>query len=750
MSVTDPASTGSDRAGDDAGDVAGGIAGDAASLAGTLLDAESERSAAQAACTTKSDSERLVGVGDAALTLRQGIATGGAFTFIVLLLLNSLDELEAAALSVLAPDIRDTFGISNGTIVFISSAAASFMILGAMPMGWMADRYRRSRIVGITGIIFSVMVVLSGFAVNAFNLFCTRFGVGVAKSSTITAHGTLLADTYPIGVRGRITAMTMGCGAAIGALSPVLVGLVAHIAGGPEGWRWVFYLLGLPVLILGVIAFRIKDPQRGQQEMLSVIGEVVDTTAAKISVEAAFSRLRQIGTLRTVWAAFAALGFGLFTGPVISGIYLEERFGIKTLERGFLVSIGAVAVIAVLPFSSRRYDANFRTDPTKALRMIGLLLMPVALVIPIQYAMPNVGLFVAVGIVAQVLQITAFSMTGPVVQSVTPYRLRGLGSALGSVYVFFIGATGGALLAGFLTDTIGPRSAIMAIMIPSTLVGGALLLRGAMSIRGDLAALARELDEEHAENERRTADPDSLPSLQVNGIDFSYGNVQVLFDVGFEVRRGEVLALLGTNGAGKSTILRVIAGLGTPSRGVVRKDGETITYVSPEQRGRLGIRLLPGGKGVFPTMTVRENLEVAGFVYRNDSTDFDRRVARVLELFPELSAAIKHQAGQLSGGQQQMLALAATLMHEPEVLIIDELSLGLAPLVVQRLLSVLEQLKSQGTTMVIVEQSINVALAIADRAVFLEKGRVQFQGDARELLERGDLVRAVFLGTEGG
>jgi ABC-type branched-subunit amino acid transport system ATPase component len=238
--------------------------------------------------------------------------------------------------------------------------------------------------------------------------------------------------------------------------------------------------------------------------------------------------------------------------------------------------------------------------------------------------------------------------------------------------------------------------------------------------------------------------------LQVNGINFAYGNVQVLFDVGFEVKRGEVLALLGTNGAGKSTILRVIAGLGTPSHGVVRKDGATITYVSPEQRGKLGIRLLPGGKGVFPTMTVRENLEVAGFVYRNDSADFERRIARVLELFPELLVAIKHQAGQLSGGQQQMLALAATLLHEPELLVIDELSLGLAPLVVQRLLAVLERLKSEGVTMVIVEQSINVALAIADRAVFLEKGRVQFEGDARELLARGDLVRAVFLGAEGG
>jgi ABC-type branched-subunit amino acid transport system ATPase component len=140
-------------------------------------------------------------------------------------------------------------------------------------------------------------------------------------------------------------------------------------------------------------------------------------------------------------------------------------------------------------------------------------------------------------------------------------------------------------------------------------------------------------------------------------------------------------------------------------------------------------------------MTVRENLEIAGFVYRNDQADFDRRVTRIHVMFPELSQMLEQSAGSMSGGQQQMLALAATLLHEPEILIIDELSLGLAPVIVQRLLVV---------TIIIVEQSINVALSIADRAVFLEKGRVQFEGNARDLLERGDLVRAVFLGTEGG
>ena len=136
--------------------------------------------------------------------------------------------------------------------------------------------------------------------------------------------------------------------------------------------------------------------------------------------------------------------------------------------------------------------------------------------------------------------------------------------------------------------------------------------------------------------------PDAVPALQVVDVDFSYGPVQVLFDVGFEVRRGEVLALLGTNGAGKSTILRAVAGLGTPARGVVRLNGRTITYTTPEQRARLGIRILLGGKGVFPAMTVHENLEMAAFVYRGDSADFRPPARPRLRPLPRVAA--KRQA----------------------------------------------------------------------------------------------------------
>jgi len=153
---------------------------------------------------------------------------------------------------------------------------------------------------------------------------------------------------------------------------------------------------------------------------------------------------------------------------------------------------------------------------------------------------------------------------------------------------------------------------------------------------------------------------------------------------------------------------------------------------------------------VFPDMTVRQNLIMGAYIHRRDSADVERRIASVLELFPDLEQRQDQRASSMSGGQQQMLALARVLLHEPEILLIDELSLGLAPTVVQDLLELIERLQERGQTIILVEQSLNVALSIADRAIFLEKGQVRFEGSAEELLKRDDLARAVFLGRDGG
>ena len=237
--------------------------------------------------------------------------------------------------------------------------------------------------------------------------------------------------------------------------------------------------------------------------------------------------------------------------------------------------------------------------------------------------------------------------------------------------------------------------------------------------------------------------------LEVAGIEAGYGGVPVLTGVDLVVHEGEAVALLGTNGAGKSTLLRAISGLVPLGSGSVRFDGVDIAGRAPHRVAAQGVAQMPGGAGIFPSLTVAENLRVAGWLHRRDESaaaDLDR----VRSLFPVLSERPGERAGNLSGGQQQMLALAMAVLMRPRLLMIDELSLGLAPAVVAELLHFVDDLHDQGTTLLVVEQSVNVALEIADRAVFLERGRVRFSGPAAGLLDRPDLLRSVFLGHAAG
>jgi ABC-type branched-subunit amino acid transport system ATPase component/ABC-type branched-subunit amino acid transport system permease subunit len=234
------------------------------------------------------------------------------------------------------------------------------------------------------------------------------------------------------------------------------------------------------------------------------------------------------------------------------------------------------------------------------------------------------------------------------------------------------------------------------------------------------------------------------PLIAAHRVDVSYGRLQVLFGAELQVRPGEIVALLGTNGAGKSTLLRAMCGL-VPSRGSIRLGDRDLSGASAEQIVRAGVALMPGGKAVFPTLTVDEHLRLATWTFRGDHDRIQEDLAVVTDLFPILAERGDQLAGDLSGGEQQQLALATTLLLRPEVLLIDELSLGLAPMVVAALCDVVRQLNAAGITVVVVEQSVNVALTLAERAVFMEKGRVRFEGPTRELLDRPDILRSVFL-----
>jgi ABC-type branched-subunit amino acid transport system ATPase component len=233
--------------------------------------------------------------------------------------------------------------------------------------------------------------------------------------------------------------------------------------------------------------------------------------------------------------------------------------------------------------------------------------------------------------------------------------------------------------------------------------------------------------------------------LDIRDLRASYGAVEVLRGIDFTVARGEIVALLGTNGAGKSTILRCISGLLPPDAGEIIFEGRDVARVSTEQTVALGITQVPGGRGLLPNLTVEENLRMGAYPIRRNRKAVKDGYEHVYAIFPRLAERRRQLAGLMSGGEAQMLAIGRALMLQPKLMMIDELSLGLAPLVVQQLVQIVKDINASGVSMILVEQSANLALSVTDHAYFIEKGQMRFDGSSKELIERDDLLRSVFL-----
>jgi branched-chain amino acid transport system ATP-binding protein len=231
--------------------------------------------------------------------------------------------------------------------------------------------------------------------------------------------------------------------------------------------------------------------------------------------------------------------------------------------------------------------------------------------------------------------------------------------------------------------------------------------------------------------------------LEVDSIDAAYGNVQVLWDVSLSVERGETVALLGANGAGKTTTLKTICGGLTPTSGDVRFDGESIGDVPHEEVVAKGVAHVPEGREIFTESSVRENLELGAYV---DRSGVEERLAEVYGVFPRLEERADQRAGTLSGGEQQMLAIGRGLMSDPDLLLLDEASLGLAPVLVEDVFAAIERINEEGTTVLLVEQDIYNALGVADRGYVIKTGRITLSGTAAELAE-DDRVAESYLGA---
>jgi branched-chain amino acid transport system ATP-binding protein len=235
-----------------------------------------------------------------------------------------------------------------------------------------------------------------------------------------------------------------------------------------------------------------------------------------------------------------------------------------------------------------------------------------------------------------------------------------------------------------------------------------------------------------------------MPLLKVDNLHIAYGAVKALHGVSLAIEQGEILTLIGCNGAGKTTTLRGISGMVKPRQGEVNFDGRSIVGTPPHQLVRAGLVHVPEGRGIFANLTVEENLELGAFT-RTDADGIAKDRARALELFPRIKERLRQMAGTLSGGEQQMLAIARALLARPRLLLLDEPSLGLAPQLVQTIFAIIREINKQGVTILLVEQNANMALQVAHRAVVLETGAVRMSGLASELA-KSDEVRKAYLG----
>jgi ABC-type branched-subunit amino acid transport system ATPase component/MFS family permease len=683
-----------------------------------------------------------------------------AYPLFALGLLAIVDTFQGYAFGVLAPDISATLGVGKGAIAAAIAIKTLAHAVGPLPIAALAHRRaRRALLIVVTGVAWSVVAMTTGLVTAMAGLAAVLVVDGLTTASTSALHTPVLLDTYPPPARVRVLSFYQGANSAGNIAAPLLVALLT--SAFDLTWRGVFVVMGAMSLVAALAALRLRDPGFGRWDTEAVRdtvrmregGESVAATEAlrDEEVELGFfevvRRLLLIPTMRRLLFGQAVFGMLLIPYQTFLAFFLEERWGLAADGRGlFLAYLATVSVVALAAYG-RRGEALFQRDPRYVIELASLLLIAAVVLIALAALAPAFALMVALfGAAAGLTALLGPSMAVAVL-SLIPARMRPhaaalLGLALG------VGGFGGALMLGGVDRRFGVAGSIVSFLVPG--VFGALIIRSAGPLIG--ADLDRMIDDTIEDEEIKQLQKVGrhLPMLRCHGVDFSYGPVQVLFDVHFTVDDGELVALLGTNGAGKSTLLKAISGIGLPTAGSVRFRGADITYLDAERRVGLGITQIPGGRAVFGPLTVVENLRLFGYSLGRNARSVDDAVDQSLATFPRLAERRNQKAVTLSGGEQQMLALSKAFILKPRLLLIDELSLGLAPVVVGNLLEMVKEINRSGTAVVLVEQSVNIALSVADHAYFMEKGEIRFDGSSRDLLQRGDLLRAVFLeGTAG-
>ena len=666
--------------------------------------------------------------------------TGGAalFPLVVLFGLNAVDELGRYAFGVLLPNIRDEFGLSTQGILTVVAFGFVGALILALPIGYWADRFNRVVIIVIAGILLFTFTILTAIAVTVVMLAIARAGSELGRGFNDPVHNSLIPDYYDVGVRPRVYAVHRSANSVGQALGPLIGGVMAFYLG----WRAPFFFFAIPIGIFVILALRLRDPVRGAHERrrMGASEEAIGTEESPPSWAESWRIVWQVRTLRRIFAALPFLALSIVGLLTLGSLFYEEIFGLNEVQRGVVAAFAEpaqiVGFIIGIPIATRL----MARDPGLVLKFLAGVTGLVAVAWLVFSQAPNLPVAIGSNIVIS----GALGLLAPGIYSVlslaVPPKVRAFGFAIAAIWII-----PGLLvlpIIGGVADAYGIRTALL-LAAPVFVVGGLILASAGSQVAGDIrrvwtaAAAQSEAAYDRAHGRAK--------QLLVRGVDVHYDSVQVLFGVDFEVDEGEIVALLGTNGAGKSTLLRAISGLVEATGGAIIFDGRDMTHTPPDEIAARGVTQVPGGQGVFPSLTVAENLRLAGWMQRREQDEVREATERVMGYFPVLRDRFHEPAGNLSGGQQQMLTLGMAFIGRPRLLMIDELSLGLAPTVIAQLLDIVKAMRDQGITIILVEQSVNLALTLADEAYFMEKGEIRFHGPTAELLERPDVLRSVFL-----
>ncbi|HVF76453.1 MAG TPA: MFS transporter [Acidimicrobiales bacterium] len=673
------------------------------------------------------------------------------YPLVTISLLAVIDTLHGWGFVVLAPEISSSFGLSVGAVAAVLTLKNFAHAVAPLPAAALTRKPRRALLAVGNAIGFSLAGTATAFVTGVWGLLGVGTIDGLTSGASQALHTPLMMDSHPPSARVRaLTVYQVGLQAA-NVIAPLLVAILT--GWFYLSWRGVFLVTGLLSLVVSLSAIRLRDPGFGRYDERAIRqavherhGEAGDDVEHDETLTLGFFEIvRRLLLIRTVRRLLGAASvIGALTAPFLTFLFffLDERWGMGPSERGIFLACVFALSIGALALFGKRGEAMFREDPAQVVRTAGALMAVAVVTICIAALMPvflvMAALFgLAFGLIAIItpsLNVTAQTLVAAPMRA-HQSALTGMATAAGSIV--------GLLFFSGIERRYGIGGSLVAVMGPG-LIGSAMIASAARTVGSDFdRAVDAVLEDEEISRIRRSGG--HLPMLSCRGIDFSYGKLQVLFDVDFTVDEGEMVALLGVNGAGKSTLLKVISGIGLPHAGSVRFGGHEITYLDAERRVGLGITQVPGGRAIFPGMSVAENLRTYGYTLGRRKQGLEEGIELCFATFPRLQERRDQNASTLSGGEQQMLGLSKALILQPRLLLIDELSLGLAPVVVGPLLDLVRRINAGGTAVVLVEQSVNIALGLVDHAYFMEKGEMRFDGSSADLLSRGDLLRAVFL-----